>query len=210
MALPKFSRPSWRDAFLMLASFTMVSALVWTTLVVGASRKETDFVESWQELWNRCRVSLETSAPLDTEGLVPIKAARDPRQVKVNTHTWGRPNDRFVLFDDDIAADGEHVRSCEIAVTDWYEPVSERQSAQIVLAFMRQRTDLLAKGKHEARDILVAPDMQSGFALIAPNPTGCRVAALIVASAEGGFFTSLIGEIPSDCADPSPLTIPAT
>jgi hypothetical protein len=209
--LPKLRPPSWREAFFLLLSFTAVSAVTWSHLLSGWVRDHSGLADSWFELWERCRVSVETRAPLNTTGLQPVAIVESPTQTTPDARRiLGRPGERFAIEEREYETGTGNLvsRACGVVFQDWGRPVTDGESAVLLAAFMRQRSELLADGTHEVRDPTTIHGLISaGFGPIVLNPSGCRVIAGFFINSEAATFNSMVGEqaLHSRCGGPSLL-----
>jgi hypothetical protein len=199
----------------MLATFLLGSAVLWTFLLVGKAKDDGALVSSWFDMFERCRASVETHEPLFMFNLLPNPALVDPlknidaRHIKMWSPLVG--GGRFAVLErEDVAASGVF-RSCEVVLSDWHRPLSRLDIERLTYTFMEERSVLLAKGSHEARDPVPLTRLTSaGFRTSWPNPMGCPVVTAMFAQPELGDFRVISGEQETACSGGPSFMKPST
>jgi hypothetical protein len=207
----RFARllPTWRQGFLTLAAFVVVSAAVWSIMLDARGKAQGALVPSWFELWERCRVAIEDRQPLNTFGLVPSVAEKDPTDTERPDRTmeWRAMNGgRFVIRESEMDTGNGTLRSCNIAPLDWRTPLTREEAARLTYAFLEQRSALLTKGTHEAREPAALFGVtSSGFGPLKRNAVGCLVVSVIFSAPEDAWFKAVTAEQESNCDGGPPL-----
>jgi hypothetical protein len=186
----KILLPSWREAFFMLTSFTTVSAFIWVALYASLAHQDVGYVESWLDLWNRCREWVEQDHPINLLNLEPTETVSYPGSLPKGVQGFAGPGAPFALFEYE---DGG--RRCDVVPVDWSKPINERQAGLLAMAFLRQRQNLVARGTHAIRDTYIIDVVAIGFTLALPNRSGCSVAAMIISDPSSMTFTSSVWEM---------------
>ena len=193
---------------MMLATFTIGSAALYTFLFLSKARDDAALTSNWFDMFERCRAAIETREPLQMFGLVaggeidPLRNAA-ATQTKMWTPLTGG---RFAILEREDPGQGGAFRTCEVVPADWRVPLSRIEMERLTFIFLEQRNALIAKGTHEPRDPVVLPGIISaGFGPLANNPAGCRVVATIFADPKEHKLTSMVAEQPGSCSGASSL-----
>lgn len=199
-------RPSWREAFLLLFSFSFVCALLLTALFARTRPDQENLVAEWFQLWDRCRLTIESGAPLDTRHLVPTMLSNLPDltdDTPDRFSAWAPLNGRFAIRSGETGPPERPWRSCNVELRDDKVPLRRSEIAAIYLAFLDQRTQLLIGGEHEAWDPSPLYGMVSlGFRPLRAGPAGCPVINALF-SDMGNTFYSVSGDQSLHCKTPS-------
>jgi hypothetical protein len=81
LRLARWLKPTWRQGFLMLATFVVGSVALYTFLFAAKSREDAALVQSWFNLVEDCRTSVESREPLFMLNVLPTGASPDPVRV---------------------------------------------------------------------------------------------------------------------------------
>src|SRR3569623_124920 len=191
-------RPTWRQGFLMLATFVLGSAALFTLLYQATPRDDAALVPAWFNLLEDCRTSLESRAPLFGLGLLPTGTQPDPLRFMGMSRTkmWAPlGGGRFAVMEHEHDTQTGVLRGCDVVLADWHRPLSRLEIDRLTFAFLEQRTRLLYQGSHAAHDIDPRADYTSaGYRSKAPNPADCQVVTAMFAEPDKGEFSVLAGE----------------
>lgn len=184
----------------MLATFLIVSAGSWAWLMTAKARDDAALVPAWFDLWERCRTSIEERLPLNTSGLVPAIVEVDPASRGVGEEDrlqrWSPVNiDRFVIEETEKDTNAGSLRACQVILADWRKPLSRVEMARLTYAFLEQRSALMVKGTHEARDPSPLFGVtSSGFGPTTSNAASCPVISVTFSTPKDGWFRSMTAE----------------
>lgn len=165
-------------------------------------------VETWRQLWTRCRIAIEQGERLNTQGLTdlgPSIARVAPLAVEgldaplmpgyaMHEHSWQLPGSSFVLVEGEY---DDKRRKCDVRFVPDVPPVTSVEEADFVSAFKEERHLLIAAGTHGERDPDPIFSTNLGVGPIARNDNGCRVIAGLQIETRPGkqpFFASSSGE----------------
>ena len=179
---------TWRRAFLTLASFVAVSALIWPTLWYFDRTHLDRLTAEWSNAFEMCRTSVELDYPLSEVGLQSIFS----NATFLSTFTTGA---RFVVHEDTFGEGPNFRRSCKVELADESIPLDKDEMAAVLLSFIELREQLFASGKHVFMDIQpLPPYTMPAFELRDGNVAGCATSAYININVQMRTFTSVIGE----------------
>ncbi|MEO1494397.1 MAG: hypothetical protein AAFV19_19805 [Pseudomonadota bacterium] len=135
------------------------------------------FAEQWIELHSRCRAAIETSKPLDTDGLSQAASlTRDglARDLPADQAAWHGADERIVLIDHAPSDANGWFRGCRLELADDSFGVHPDAVGIILTRVLEERSALLAEGTHYVSDPdPITPGFGLGFDAAAPNPDGC-------------------------------------
>jgi hypothetical protein len=186
------------------ASLFLVALAVWPS----EARASDKSVETWQQLWTRCRIAVEQSERVNVEGLndlgtairrvAPIIAEGLAEPVmagyELHEHRWQQPNSSFVLVEEDNQGSR---RFCAVRLAPDAPAVTSVEEARFSSAFLQARQSLVAAGTHEERNPDPIFSTNLGVGAIARDDNGCRVISTLQIETRPGtepFFTSFSGE----------------
>ena len=196
-------RMSWRQAFLLLASFVVVLAVSLSALATNAAREDAALVPAWFELWERCRVAIEVRQPINITGLIPTVMAAPSDLEQSWAPLAGGP---FILTERHRTGPAGTTRSCELKLGDAKKSLSAVGLARITFAFAQQRSLLMNKRSHKSWDSGELSGITTlGFGPIDPDPAGCMVVSVLFAAPEDRWFNTVTGEQPASCNGGPPL-----
>ena len=146
--------------------------------LISTSSYATPLQADISDLFERCRLSIETSSPLDTTDLEAVDV------LEIHERTWGAES-----FQRAWAMPNSEIY---IVFTAW----TAREQGQFIRHFLLRQTQLIAQGTHEIDRRLssIPPTMNLAFLLSAQNPKGCTVTNNIAVTPDGSYFSAGSGE----------------
>ncbi|MEI4490724.1 hypothetical protein SAMN05216376_11786 [Mameliella alba] len=157
-------------------------------------------VQDFDDLFERCRASIETSSVFDSEGLqrrnVPERHARD-WGVSLAQEAWGVAGaELYVLLTEWTSRDGTIRRLCEIRLANEESLLGPGEQAMLLRQFLILQVELIGAGTHEIDNQLspIPPLVNAAFRLLDRNPNGCIVSNSFAFSPDGRFFSAGSGE----------------
>ncbi len=197
-------KPSWRQGVLMLATFIVGSAALYTFLFVTKAQEDAALVPAWFDMFQRCQTAIETRQPLFMLGLLsglvpadPLETARPGR-----TKMWAplASHGRFAVEEHEDDTQSGALRTCSVVLADWRRPLTRLEIERLTYAFLENENDRLLKGGYEAHTPSPLPGIVSaGFRSLAPNPAGCPVVSAMFATPAEGEFRTSVGEEGGSC-----------
>ncbi|MDX0359621.1 hypothetical protein CN135_23900 [Sinorhizobium meliloti] len=194
-----------------------VSVLLNLALMTSANAGD-DISIVWRELFERCRVAVETGKEFDATGLrdlgrsvravPPLTAPGLPKPLmrgyQMAEQRWGIPGDRFVVVEAEYPPHrGKSRRSCDVELAPAAEPISTAEENLLKATFLAERDELLRGGHHEHWGPEPIFSTNLGIRLVRRNPHGCRVVSGLYIETRPGrgrqFFRTLSGEQAGDC-----------
>lgn len=178
-----------------LIEFVLV-ALVFSGGIIHASPIHDDF----SELFERCRVAIEQSLPLDEAELQPMEVHEE------HSRSWGtdttqtgwafESSELYIVFTAWTSRDGTTRNLCGIYLQNPDRIVTESEQGQFLRHFLLRQTQLIAQSTHELDSRLspIPPVMNLGFLLSAQNPKGCTVTNNMALLPDGTYFSAGSGE----------------
>ncbi|RYH05818.1 MAG: hypothetical protein EON57_07150 [Alphaproteobacteria bacterium] len=183
----------------MLLSFVVVSATIWTWLIVGTLRAEASFTEEWTDLFTRCRVAVELRTYPDTTGLLAAAPGEDIDANSGYSRGWAHPGGRFVLTDTERKDGGPVYRGCSVKMLN-NVPIAPRRQLQLAAAFRQVELDLAAAGTHWQIAAPVAPpSVFEMFVARDANSAGCEVVAMMSMQRDGFSANAYVAERGDQC-----------
>lgn len=194
----------------MLCSFVVVLAVALTGLLATRLQADGALVPSWLDLWERCRVSIESRQPLDLSGLALTVTADDPTYSMTQSSRsrfWRAvEGGRFVIAESEDDSRTGSVRRCDVQLADWRRPLSKQEMERLMYAFLERRNALLVAGTHVAKETTPLDRMiTSNFGPKLPNSAGCPVISVVWAIPEDGIFRATTGEQGLFCDGGQPM-----
>lgn len=143
-------------------------------------------VETWRQLWTRCRIAIEQGEKLNTQGLIdlgPSIMRVAPITVEgldaplmpgyeVREQSWQPPNSSFVLVEGEY---DDKRRRCDVRLGLNVPPVTSVEEADFVSAFKEERQLLVADGTHEERNPDPIFSTNLGVGPLARSDNGCSI-----------------------------------
>ncbi|QYO75900.1 hypothetical protein [Devosia salina] len=173
-------------------------------------------VETWRQLWTRCRIAIEQGEKLNTQGLIdlgPSIMRVAPITVEgldaplmpgyeVLEQRWQPPGSSFVLVEGEYP---DERRSCEVRLAPNVPSVTSVEEAAFVSAFIQERRLLVASGTHEERNPDPIYSTNLGVGSLARSGSGCRIISGLHVETRPGrepFFNSFAAEQSSCLTQP--------
>jgi hypothetical protein len=156
----------------------------------------TDF----ENLFERCRMSVETNTAFDIEGLQPADVGeRQIREWGINTaqEAWIPPgSDLYVVLTEWTARDGTTRNICDIYPADEKYPLNQDEQERLLQHFLMRQAELIGSGTHEIDTGLtpLPPMINAAFLKSVRNPNGCTVTNNIALLSDGTYFVAGSGE----------------
>lgn len=200
--------------FSLAFGFSVAASIILGLMLWAVLRWPTDQAtrirEEWLLLSERCRISIETSTPLDIAGLTKVEE-RTFQGSPTNIHAGSG-----ILAIEDIhnTASDHSYRACQVVTRDADRPLSDEELSGVALAFLELRSRLIAEGRHQSDDPARVGEVTAGIGLIGTNPAGCEVWSTMFLSRERHGMTSGTNEIatrpciPPGTETPAPATRP--
>lgn len=143
-------------------------------------------VETWRQLWTRCRIAIEQGEKLNTQGLIdlgPSIMRVAPITVEgldaplmpgyeVREQSWKPPDSSFVLVEGEY---DDKRRRCDVRLGLNVPPVTSVEEADFVSAFKEERQLLVADGTHEERNPDPLFSTNLGVGPLARSDNGCSI-----------------------------------
>jgi len=191
--------------YIALGASWILIALAWYFLVFlgSADQENSGIVEEWSELFARCRISVETASPLNTQGMQQVTPPKEafPPGHDWRSRAWQKPKGALIILEQEAIRDDTVLRVCRVALPDADSIYSERAQADILLAYIKNRDRLISEEAHELRVLdRLSPVLRFGFGPVGLNPNGCNVLSFVIMLPEDGFIRSGTGEVePPTC-----------
>lgn len=183
----------------MLLSFVVVSAAIWTWLILGALRAEAGFTEEWADLFTRCRIAVEQRVYPDVAGLLSVPVDRSSEPSSGYARSWAHPGGQFVLTDTEREDSYGVHRACRVSMLGG-RPIAQRKQIQLAGAFLKMELDLSEAGTHgQIASPIAFPAVFEMFGALKPNSAGCEVVAMIGMSNEGFSANTTVAERGDQC-----------
>lgn len=171
-----------------------------TLIFSGGISNASPLTEDFSELFERCRIAVEQSLPLDETELRPTQVHED------HSRSWGtdttqtgwafESSELYIVFTVWTSRDGPTRNLCDIYLQNPDRILTESEQGQLLRHFLLRQTELIGQGAHEIDRRLspTPPVMNQGFLLSLQNPRGCTVTNNIALSPDGAFFSAGSGE----------------
>ncbi len=178
-----------------LAGFVL-AALLFSSGTSHASSLHDDF----SKLFERCRVAIEQSLPLDEAELQPMQVHEE------HSRSWGTDttqtgwafenSELYIVFTAWTSRDGTTRNLCDIHLQNPDRILTESEQGKLLRHFLLGQTQLIAQGTHEIDRRLspIPPIINLGFLRSAQNPKGCTVTNNIALLPDGTYFSAGSGE----------------
>ncbi|MCG7519749.1 hypothetical protein [Ruegeria sp. Ofav3-42] len=159
-----------------------------------------NLVQDFENLFERCRVSVETSSVFDSRGLqrqeVPQRHERDWGMSSAQ-EAWVSPGSEwYVLLTEWTSRDGTKRHLCNIFLNEEEYILGSVEQALLLRHFLMKQVELISAGTHENEVQLspISPLINAAFLLSGKNPKGCIVINSFAFSPDGMFFSAGSGE----------------
>lgn len=153
-------------------------------------------VQGFDDLFQRCRTSVETNALFDSAGLkrrnVPERHSRE-WGVSSEQKAWGiAGSELYVLLTEWTSRDGSLRNICDVRLANNQRLLDPAEQALLLRHFFIMQVQLIGAGTHEIDNQLspVPPLVNAAFLLLGRNPNGCVVSNSIAFSPDGRFFSA--------------------
>ncbi|MBW4973412.1 conserved exported hypothetical protein [Roseovarius sp. EC-HK134] len=157
-------------------------------------------IDDFGNLFERCRLSVETNSAFESEGLqrrhVAERHARD-RGMSSTQEAWMLPaSELYVVLTKWVSQDGTTRHLCDISLADEEYTLSAVEQALLLRHFLVTQVQLIGFGTHEFDKRLspIPPVVNAAFLLSDRNPNGCVVSNSFAFSPDGRFFAAGSGE----------------
>ncbi|WP_319520181.1 hypothetical protein [uncultured Martelella sp.] len=165
-------------------------------------------VETWRELWTRCRLAVEQSESLNVQGLHDLgqSTRRIPPLIvkgyayplipgyEIFLHKWQQPGSSFVVVVEEYP--GSRL-SCAVQLASAASAITPNEEALFASAFLQERQTLVAAGTHEEKELDPIFSTNLGMGPIGRNENGCSVVSGLQIETGAGldsFFSSFSAE----------------
>lgn len=172
------------------------AALLMTLWAWGNPTHAQGLVQDFEELFERCRASVETNSVFDSRGLqmrdVPERHARD-WGISSTQEAWTSPGSvLYVLLTEWTSRDDTERHLCNIRLANEEYVLKPGEQALLLRNFMINQVELIGVGTHEADKRLstIPPLVNAAFLLLDRNPNGCIVSNSFAFSPDGKFFSA--------------------
>lgn len=190
-------------------SRSYLATLLGTFWIWAAPIHAQTLTEDFSDLFERCRVSIETNAEFNSAGLemrdVPERDARD-WGVDSEQKAWASPESEFyVLLTEWTSRDDGTVRHlCDIRLAEEQRVLEPSEQALLLRHFMIRQVELISNGTHEkdSRLSTIWPIVNAAFMLSDRNANGCVVNNDFAFTPNGDFFAAGSGEKVRPCHAP--------
>lgn len=154
----------------------------------------------FENLFERCRLSIETSSEFNSGGLerldVPEGHERD-WGMSSTQDAWAPPASAlYVLLTQWTSRDGNKRHLCDIRLIDEEHVLQPSEQALLLRYFLIRQVELIGAGTHKADTSLapIPPAVNAAFLLVDRNPNECVVTNTFAFSPDGTFFSAGSGE----------------
>lgn len=186
---------TWRSAFLALASFVVVSLLIWPVLWRADKTHLDQLGAEWTRLFELCRTSVELDVPLMTASSgsfgrgMTIQTVASEGKTTISFDGW-------FAAQEEAHGDGKNFRrGCSVILADEKRLLDKDEIATLMLAFVELREQLAAAGTHLFVETApVQPSTMLAFSLRDGNAAGCSTIAYISMDVSTRRFITEIGE----------------
>ena len=178
----------------------LVGLVLAALLLSGGTSHASSLHDDFSRLFERCRVAIEQSLPLDETELQSTQVHEE------HSRSWGTDttqtgwafenSELYVVFSAWTSRDGTTRNLCDIHLQDPDRILTESEQGQLLRHFLLRQTQLIAQSTHEIDRGLspIPPVMNLGFLLSAQNPKGCTVTNNIALLPDGTYFSAVSGE----------------
>ncbi|MBP0483636.1 hypothetical protein [Sagittula salina] len=166
----------------------------------GSPGNAQSLLHDFENLLERCRVSIEMNEAFDSAGLEQ-KSVEERHARDWGTHSdnvaWMRPgSELYVVLTEWTSHEGTTRHLCNVGLADEGRALDAVEQALLLRHFLIEQVELIGAGTHEIAGNLspIPPAVNAGFLLSAKNPNGCRVISVLTFSPDGTFFQAGTGE----------------
>ena len=177
--------------------FAMLVVFLW---MWGKPIHAESLVQDFESLFERCRVSIETSSLFDNGDLerrdVPDRHVRD-WGVSSSQEAWIYPGaELYVLLAEWTSRDGTVRHRCDIRLFDEEYVLRPIEQALLLRHFLIRQVELIGSGTHEIDKQMspIPPAVNVAFLLLDRNPNGCIVSNSFTFTPDGEFLSVVSGE----------------
>jgi len=169
-------------------------------VVSGGSAQALELERNFEDLLERCRISVETSSDFDKTGLeerdVAERHLRDWGTTINQTGWMARGSETYVILTEWTSRDGQVRHLCDVRLFDAERVLDEIEQGLLLRRFLIVQTQLIGLGTHEIDKTLspIPPALNAAFLLSERNPNGCSVTTTFAISPDGTFFSAGTGE----------------
>lgn len=166
----------------------------------AATAQAQSLVADFDNLFERCRISIESSAPFDATEMEKTKVQdRHERDWGITSEQVGwslKPSILYVVSTSWTSRDGPTRHLCEIYLKDPERILTASEQGLLLRSFFVFQTRLIGAGNHDVdRDLSpIPPALNAAFLLSERNPRGCSVNNTIALSPDGSYFSAGSGE----------------
>lgn len=169
-------------------------------LTLGKPAQASSLIADFADLFERCRLSIESASELDTAGLIPIpvpEPAKGRWGADFTQNGWQFPDSTLYVvqtaWTDEV---GQTRRVCHIRLQEGRPVLTAVEQGLLIRHFLIRQTQLFGERTHKWDGELspIPPAISLGFKMTAPNPKGCTVTNGLALSQDGTFFSASSGE----------------
>ncbi len=181
-----------------LISKRFLSASVF--VVFGGGVQAQELKRDFEDLLERCRISVETSTDFDSTGLEERDVAKRHLRdwgTTINHAGWmAQGSETYVVLTEWTSRDGQVRHLCDVRLFDAERVLDEIEQGLLLRSFLIAQTQLIGLGTHEIDRALspIPPAVNAAFLLSERNPNGCSVTTVFGISPDGTFFSAGTGE----------------
>ncbi len=195
----KFFVHSKRHVAFLVAIFSWVIAAFAVSVTFFSSDSSQGLLRDFDNLFERCRLSIETNSEFNHEGLEETEVlARDEEwDGSEKQQAWIRAgSELYAVLTERTSTNGTTRHVCRVKFTDASRVLDEVEQALLLRHFLIIQTKLTGQGTHELDGKLspTPPTVNAAFLLSAKNPNGCRVTNVITLNPDGTYFGATTGE----------------
>lgn len=169
-------------------------------LAFSQSAHSEEIVDDFFNLLDRCRVAIESSTKLETDGLISTAVESDHQKEWRESYQSGFtiPNSRLYIVTTNWKSrdDGTERRLCKLYLKENAGRISVEQQGLLIREFLVYKTQLLANQDHKEIEgmTVLPPLLVMGFELTAQNVNGCHVVTTFAIDPNGDFLSAGSGE----------------
>ncbi|NVO26698.1 hypothetical protein HJ526_04640 [Donghicola sp. C2-DW-16] len=188
-----------RHVALLVAILSWVIAALAVSVTFFSADSSQGLLRDFDNLFERCRLSIETNSEFDHEGL-------EETEVLARDETWDRSDKQqawiragselYTVLTEWTSANGTTRHVCRVKFADASRVLDEVEQALLLRRFLIIQTKLIGKGTHDVDRKLspIPPTVNAAFLLSTKNPNGCRVTNVINFNPDGTHFDATTGE----------------
>lgn len=172
------------------------AALVITIWAWSSPIHAQNLIDDFDNLFERCRLSVETNSAFESEGLqrrdVAERHARDWGTSSAQDAWMPPASELYVVLTKWMSRDGMTRHLCDIRLADEEYTLDAVEQALLLRHFLVKQVQLVGAGTHERDKQLssIPPIINAAFLLSDSNPNGCIVSNNFAFSPDGRIFTA--------------------